>query len=133
MTGTATFNGVNLSTTALITDWSGLLTPPPHDGDVIEYDWSAGADWDPGETEAFSIDVPLLMRSQNMDTAIGDAQAIQALVDGQQHTLTRTYTPHGVTVTQSVPAVMTGAAMVTDFGARQVRLVCILQLLAAWA
>ena len=132
MTRTATFNGVNLSTHALITDWSGLLTPPPFDGEVIEYDWQPAADWEPGEFDAYTIDVPLLMRSQDMDTAIGDAAAIAALVDGQEHTLTRTYTPHGVTVTESVQAVMTGATPVPDFEALQVRLVCLFQVLSQW-
>jgi hypothetical protein len=111
-------DGVDLSTTALITSFEGILRTAPTRGDLIEFDWQAGAVWQPGPSEAYSFEVPLVMREQTPDKAVADLRAIQGL-RGRQVTVQRVTLEDGVEVTEECEAVITAAIDVSwDFRER---------------
>ena len=110
--------GTNLSTTAHITDWSGILMEGPTNGDLIELDFQPGAVWQGGTAGTYSFSVPLVMKSQDVPTAIAHAKAIQAL-RGTAGTVTRVYTTTAGTVTETCQGIVTEAVpLAWDLGLR---------------
>jgi hypothetical protein len=100
--------GTNLSTTAHITSWDGILMEGPTRGDLIELDFADGAVWQGTAKGTYSFEVPLVMKSQDVPTAVGHAKAIQAL-RGTQGTITRVYTTGAGTVTETCTGIVTDA------------------------
>ena len=41
-----------------VKDWSGLIAFGPTGGDVMEFDWTDGADWEAGPRKPYSFDIP---------------------------------------------------------------------------
>lgn len=100
--------GTNLSTTAHITSWEGILTEGPTRGELIELDFVAGAVWQGTLAGAYQFDVPLVMKSQDVPTAVAHAKAIQAL-RGTVTTVTRVYTTSAGTVTETCQGIVSDA------------------------
>jgi hypothetical protein len=111
--------GTDLSTTAYITSWEGILASPPYRGDLIELDFVAGGVWEPGEVGVWTIDVPLVMKSQDVGTAVGHMRTIQGYADGTEKRVTRIFTSGTSTVTESADGVVTSATPVWDLRFRQ--------------
>jgi hypothetical protein len=125
--------GTDLSTTAHITSWDGILIAPPYRGDLIELDFEAGAVWEPGEMGAYTIDVPLVMKSQDVPTAVGQMRAIQAYADGTEKRITRVFTSGTTTVTESTDGVVTSATPNWDLRFRtRVGLLLTVQIIGPW-
>jgi hypothetical protein len=97
--------GTNLGTTAYITSWEGILQSAPYRGDLIELDFVAGAVWQAGPVAAYDFEVPLVMKSQDHNTAVQHALAILALA-GTQTTVTRVFTSGASTVTQTCQGII---------------------------
>lgn len=89
LTDTLLIGSTDVQTYADIADFSGVLQDGPQRGDLIELDGVAGAVWVPGPKGTYSFAVPVIMQSDDEDTAMGQLVALQALV-GTQYTLTRT-------------------------------------------
>lgn len=133
-TDTLLINGTDIQTWCAITSAEGLLSNPPQRGDLIEQDWTAGAIWQPGPKDAWTFDVPIIMRSSQQDIALGQLRALQAYV-GTQVTLTRRLVVAGAVVNETCQAVMINSPQVQwDFSRRaQVRAVLLFQGLTPWA
>jgi len=125
--------GTDLSTTAHITSWEGILLAQPYRGDLIELDFVAGAVWEPGEAAAYTFEVPLVMKSQVPDTAVGQMRTIQAYADGTEKRITRVFTSTTTTVTESCDGVVTSATPLWDLRFRnRVGLLLTIQTLGPW-
>ena len=90
-TPTFKIGGTDLSLTAHIVSWDGILMKAPTRGDLIELDFIAGAVWQQGPVGSYDFDVPLVMKSQDPGTAVGQAVAIQALATGATTTFRREF------------------------------------------
>lgn len=132
-TETLLINGTDIQTWCAITSAEGLLTNPPQRGDIIEQAWTDGAIWQKGPKGTYSFDVPVIMRSDQQDVALGQLRALQAFV-GDQVTLTRRLTVNGVVVNEACQAVMASATRVVwNFRQRkQIRAILIFQSLSPW-
>jgi hypothetical protein len=97
--------GADLSTTAYITSWEGILASQPYRGDLFSPDFVAGGVWEPGVADVYTFEVPLVMKSQVPDTAVGQMRAIQAFADGTEKRITRVFTSTTTTVTESCGSV----------------------------
>jgi hypothetical protein len=130
---TLLIDGADIQTWAAITSAEGLLTNPPQRGDLIEQDWVAGAIWQQGPKDAWTFDVPLIMRSSQQDVAFGQLRTLQAMV-GTQRTLTRRLVVDGATVNETCQAVMVNSPQVVwSFESRnQIRAVLVFQGLTPW-
>ena len=83
-------DALDVNTYADISDFSGVLGEGPWRGDLITMANQPGALWFPGAGgDTYSFDVPLLMKSDDEDTALGQLATFMAL-RGTQVTLTRT-------------------------------------------
>ena len=115
---TLKIGATDLGLTAHITSWEGILTKGPQRGDLIELDFQPGAVWQAGQAAAYDFDVPLVMKSQDHNTAVKDALAIQALA-GTQATITRVFTSGTTTVTQTCTGIIKEAVpLAWDLGFR---------------
>jgi hypothetical protein len=131
---TLSIGTTDLSDTAYITSWEGILNAAPYRGDLVELDFRPGAVWQPGEVGAWTFEVPLVMRSQDTGTAVAQMRAIQALCDGEEHTVVRTFTSGTASVSESCQGVVTSATPVWDFGFRsRVGLLLTVQALTGWS
>lgn len=83
-------DALDVQTVADIADFSGVLMEGPWKGDLVEFDFQPGAAWEPGDGgETYSFDLPLIMLSDDEDTALGNLATLMAL-RGTQVVLTRT-------------------------------------------
>lgn len=88
LTDTLIIEGVDVQTYADISDFSGVLMDGPQRGDLVEFDFVAGAEWVAGPKGTYSFPVPLIMQSDDEDVAMGQLASLQAMV-GTQVTLLR--------------------------------------------
>lgn len=44
-----------------VKDWSGLMAFGPTGGDLMEFDWTDGADWEAGPRKPFSFEIPTVI------------------------------------------------------------------------
>lgn len=124
----------DLSTTAYITSWEGILLAQPYRGDLIELDFTAGAAWEAGEAAPYTIDIPLVMKGTDVGTAISQMRAIQALADGTEKSIVRTLTSGTTSVSEANTGVVTSATPVWDLRNRKrVGLVLTVQVTDVWA
>lgn len=133
---TLKIGATDLSTTAYITSWEGILLAPPYRGDLIEMDFTAGAMWVEGEAATYTFEVPLVMKALNDPAAaIADMVAIQGFVDGTSHTITRVFTSDTTSITHYCSGVVTNAIPVWDLRDRnRVGLILTIQnLTGLWA
>ena len=130
---TLLIDGWDLQELAAITSAEGLLTDPPQRADIITQDWTAGAIYQAGPKQAWTFEVPLIMRAAQQDVALAQLRAFQAMV-GDQKTLTRRIVVDGTVVNELCQAVMVASPQVQwDFSARaQIRCVLIWQGLTPW-
>ena len=130
---TLLINGTDIQTWAAITRAEGLLTNPPHKGDVIESDWLDGAIWQKGPKGPWTFEVPIICRSSQQDIALGQLRALQAFT-GTQVTLTRRIVVNGSVVSETCQAVMVNSPQVLwSFDRRaQIRAILIWQGLTPW-
>ena len=125
--------GTDLSTTAYITSWEGILLPQPYRGDLFSPDFVAGGVWEPGVADVYSFEVPLVMKSQDVGTAVGQMRAIQAFADGTEKRVTRVFTSTTTTVTESCDGVVTSATPLWDLRFRnRVGLLLTIQVVDTW-
>lgn len=112
--------------------WAEILKGGPTEGDLIEYDFTAGAEWVPGEAATYSIVVPVVMKATDPETAWGDAMDLMAL-RGVERTLSRTYTTDLGSQTDTCQAVIT-ADISPVWGPRSLlTLPLVFQILTEWA
>ena len=104
-------DGVDVTTLAHITSFEGVLSDGPTRGDLIEFDFTAGAVWQPGAAGTYSFDVPLTMLSHTPDVALGQLRTIQGW-KGVQRTFTRRVTVNGVDVAETCQGVLVSAVQV---------------------
>ena len=111
---------VDLSQWALITSAEGLLSTPPVGGDLIEMDWTPGAQWQQGVAQTYSFDVPMVINSRVQTTQLAYYEAVVAACKaGQQVVLKRKITVGGVPVVDSCQAVLSNAVRIQwDFRTR---------------
>jgi len=83
--------GTDLSTSAHIVSWDGILMKAPTRGDLIELDFVAGAVWQQGPVGSYDFEIPLVMKSQDPGTAVAQARTIQALATGAITTFRREF------------------------------------------
>lgn len=125
--------GTDLSSTAYITSWEGILVAPPNRGDLIEFDFVAGAEWVAGEMQAFTFEVPLVMKSQDVGTAVSQMRTIQAFADGTERAIVRTLTVGTASVSETCQGVVTSATPMWDLRMRnKVGLLLTIQALTDW-
>jgi hypothetical protein len=118
-TPTFKIGGTDLSLTAHITSWDGILMKAPTRGDLIELDFIAGAVWQQGPAGSYDFDVPLVMKSQDPGTAVGQAVAIQALATGATTTFRREFYSGTTFVMQTCSGVISQAIPLDwDLGVR---------------
>lgn len=130
---TLKIGGVDLSSTAYITSWEGIFQSPPYRGDLIELDFTTGAVWEPGEVGTWTIDVPLVMKSHDVPTAVASMRTIQGYADGTEKRITRVFTSGTSTVTESADGVVTSATPLWDLRFRtRVGLLLTIQMLDPW-
>ncbi len=130
---TLKIGGVDLSTTAYITSWEGILATQPVRGDLIELDFTTGGVWEKGMPGAYTFEVPLVMKSQDVGTAVGYMRTIQGYADGTEKRITRVFTSGTTTVTESTDGVVTSATPIWDLRFRtRVGLLLTVQVLDAW-
>ena len=104
---TLLIDGWDLGTVAGITSWDGLLDVGPSKGDLIEFDFAAGAVWQPaGVADAYTMIVPIVMRATPESAAVADVLALNAYL-GVEVTLTRITLLDGVLTSHTCRAVMT--------------------------
>ena len=118
--------GLDLSTICHITSAEGILAEPPIGGDLVELDFTPGGQWVKGEPEPMTFDVPLIMRSQVQDVAMGQLRQVQALQDGTARTVTRRLVVNGATVEESCTGVVSAAVQVAWDFAQKKRVGCVL-------
>lgn len=106
-----------ISTVARITDASGLLQNGPVRGDLVPLDFQPGAVWLAGERDAWSFDVPLVLKGADEAALLANLRTLQALQDGVERTITRTYTA-GSAISESLTGVVTLVQPAWDFGVR---------------
>lgn len=130
---TLTFGATDIGATAHIPleAWAEILKGGPTSGDLIEFDFIAGAEWDPGEAGTYSIVVPVVIKSTDPETAWGDALALSAL-RGVEAALTRTYTTDAGAQSDTCQAVITGEVAMTWDTRTKVGVVLVFQLLTEW-
>jgi hypothetical protein len=110
---TILIDGVDLGQWAAIENPDGLLSSPPVTGDLIEMDWTPGAEWQPGVVRSYTFDVGLVMRSTERGAAIAALRAVQAACKpGTQVTVTRRLTVGAGSVEETCQAVVTSATEV---------------------
>lgn len=110
--------GADIATLAHITSFEGILSTGPVGGDLIEFDWTPGAVWQPGAARTYSFEVPVTMLSHDPDTALKQLRTMQGWV-GVQRTLTRRLTVDGVDIAETCQAVLASAIAVRwDFRIR---------------
>ena len=85
LTDTLLIGSTDVQTYADIADFSGVLQDGPQRGDLIELDGVAGAVWVPGPKGTYSFAVPVIMQSDDEDTAMGQLASLQALVGTRVH------------------------------------------------
>ena len=125
--------GTDLSTTAYITSWDGILDSPPFRGDLIVLANTSTAVWEPGPVGPYTFVVPLVMKSQDHPTAVGQMRTIQAFADGASKRITRVFTSTTATVTESCDGVVTSATPDWDLRFRsRVGLLLTVQVLGPW-
>jgi hypothetical protein len=132
--GNAVIGTLDLSTVAYITDASGLLGNAPIGGDLVEMDFQPGAQWEAGEPQAYSFDLPLLLKGSTESAILANFRTLQALADGTERTITRTFTA-GSAVSESATCVVASVTAAWDFGMRgRFNAVLIIQVTSgAWA
>jgi hypothetical protein len=108
-TPTVKIGGTDLSLTAHITSWDGILMKAPTRGDLIELDFIAGAVWQQGPVGSYDFEVPLVMKSQDPATAVGQALDIQALATGATTTIRREFYDGTTFVMQACQGVISQA------------------------
>ena len=126
-------DGADVQTWCAITSAEGLLSNPPQRGDLIEQDWVAGAIWQAGPKDAWTFDVPVIMRSSQQDVALAQLRQLQSW-QGTVRTLTRRLVVNGATINETCTAVMVNSPQVQwDFSRRaQIRAVLVFQGLTPW-
>lgn len=105
-----TIGTLDLSTVAHIESWEGILDAGEASGDLIPFDFTAGAVWVPGQPGPYSFVVPLAMKGTTPATAVPQLQAVQALI-GTEYTFTREY----LSTTETCQGVVTSVTPVWDF------------------
>lgn len=131
--GTLTIGTLDVSTVAHIEEPEGILGNGGHKGDLIEFDFEAGAEWLPGEFEAYSWAVGLLMRGDTESAILTNLRTLQALVDGTERTLTRTFTATSA-VSETCQGVVTACEPAWDMRVKgALRAVLMIQQLTEWA
>jgi hypothetical protein len=108
-TPTVKVGGTDLGTTAYITNWDGILMKPPTRGDLIELDFVAGAVWQQGQAGSYDFEIPMVMKSQDPATAVGQALDIQALATGATQSIRREFYDGTTFVMQSCSGVINQA------------------------
>ena len=78
----------DVSTVAHITGWDGLLDAGGPGGDLVEFDFQDGGEWQPGPRPPYPFFVPVAMIGPTPDHIVVQLAALQDLV-GVQYTLTR--------------------------------------------
>jgi hypothetical protein len=123
----------DIGATAYVTSWEGILNAPPSRGDLIELDFVAGGVWQSGEMAAYTYEVPLVMKSQDVGTAVSQMRAIQAFCDGTTHTMHRVFTSGTTSLHDAHSGVVTSATPVWDLRFRtRVGLLLTVQALTEW-
>ena len=104
----------DLGTNAYITSWEGILASPTYTGDLIELDFVTGGVWQAGVAGVWTIDVPLVMKSQDPNTAVSQMVAIQSLADGTEKDLRREFTSGTTSIKEANTGVVTSATPTWD-------------------
>jgi hypothetical protein len=108
---TVKWNGTDVQTYGDIASMEGILAAGPVRGDLITMDWVAGAVWQAGPADVYSMDLPLVMQSDDEGTAIQQLRAVQAW-RGTQGVLTRVVMVGSAQVTEVCDAVCVNAVEV---------------------
>jgi hypothetical protein len=108
-TPTVKIGGTDVGTYAYITDWSSILQKPPTKGDLIELDFVAGAVWQQGQAGSYDFEIPLVMKSQDAGTAVGQARTVQGLCTGATTTIRREFYSGTTFVMESCSGVISQA------------------------
>jgi hypothetical protein len=111
MADTIWVDGVDVQTVADIMDLSGMLSTGPYRADLIVRDWYPGAVAQVGPADAYTMDLPLLMKSDDPATALQQLRTVQAWA-GRELTVTRVLTVGAATVTETARAVIVSATTV---------------------
>lgn len=115
---TVKWNGTDVQTYADIASMEGILAAGPTRGDLITLDWQPGAVWQAGPPDTYTMDLPLVMKSNDDGVAIQQLRAVQAW-RGTQGVLTRVVTVGAAQVTEVCDAVIVNAVEVQwDFDGR---------------
>lgn len=115
---TVLWNATDVQDYADIADMSGILAAGPTRGDLILMDWQAGAVWQAGPADTYSMDLPLIMKSDDDGTALEQLRAVQAW-RGTQGVLTRRIAVGSTQVDETCEAVCVNAVAVEwSFDAR---------------
>lgn len=116
--GDLTIGTLTVSTVARIADASGLLSNAPYRGDLVPMDFQPGGVWLGGEEDVWSFDVPLLMKGATEGELIANLRSVQAVADGTEKRITRTFTSGTTATTESCDGVVTSVTPVWDFAMR---------------
>lgn len=131
---TLKIGGTDLSTTAYITSWEGILDAQPYRGDLIELDFTTGGVWQGGQAAAYTFVVPLVMKGTDVGTAVSQMRAIQAFADGTEKSIVRTFTSGTTSVSEATTGVVTSATPQWDLRFRKrVGLLLTIQVTDVWA
>ena len=84
----------DIETLGCITSWDGILSEGPYAGDLIEFDWTAGAVWQQGERKTYSFSVPLQLAGPELYQSIAALNTLKGW-HGTSQTLTRKF-PSGM-------------------------------------
>jgi hypothetical protein len=111
MADTILIDGVDVQTVADIMDLSGILSTGPYRADLIVRDWEPGAVAQIGPPDAYTMDLPLLMKSDDPATALGQLRTVQGWA-GRILTVTRVITVGATVVTETCQACIVSATAV---------------------
>ena len=114
MSGGLTLGSLSVTTVAWIDDAEGMLTNGPVGGDLIGWDDEPGAEWVPGPAEPWTWTLGLLLKGTTESARLANLRALQALQDGVERTITRTYTA-GSAISESCQGVVTLVEPLWDF------------------
>ena len=105
---------LDVATVAWIDDAEGLLSNGPIGGDLEEWDDEPGAEWVPGPAEPWTWPLGLLLKGATESARLANLRTLQALQDGAERTITRTYTA-GSAISESCQGVVTLVEPIWDF------------------
>jgi hypothetical protein len=111
MGDTILIDGVDVQSVADIMDLSGILSTGPYRADLIVRDWEPGAVAQIGPPDAYTMDLPLLMKSDDPNVAMQQLRTVLSWA-GQVTTITRVLTVAGSVVTETCQGAIVSATTI---------------------